>query len=63
MAALEFRDGKREVPDHLLSLLQQIETFKMTYEEALAKADQLRQSQFLNDEMRKVIAGHFKGGM
>lgn len=60
MAELEFRDGKREVPDHLLPLLKRIETFKMTYEDALAAADRLRMSDFLNGEQAKVVSTHFR---
>ena len=60
MAELEFRDGKREVPDHLIDLLRQIETFKMTYEEAVKAADELRMKQFLNTSMDGVLDTHFR---
>lgn len=60
MAELEFRDGRHVVPDYLLDDLRQIETFKMTYEEALKAADELRMKHFLNDQMAGVLNAHFK---
>lgn len=60
MAELEFRDGKREVPDHLLELLRQLDTFTMTYEQAILEADKLRERQYLNTQMDRFVEGHFR---
>ena len=36
---IEFRDGIREVPDHLAYLMKGLPTYDMTYEEARQKAN------------------------
>lgn len=39
MAQVEFRTGIREVPDHLAALMRSLETWRMTYEEAVQNSN------------------------
>lgn len=58
MPELEFRDGKREVPDHLAQPMQRIETFRMTYEEALHEVDRRRMADYINGYADRVVSNH-----
>lgn len=60
MAELEFRDGKREVPDHLADMMRGLETYRMTFEEAQVAASQSLVRDRLNRIGEKVVADHFK---
>jgi len=57
---LKFRDGEREVPNHIASLLDGDETYTMTYEEAV----QLVNKRNLGDRLQKAqddaIRQHFR---
>lgn len=55
---LEFREGKRVVPDHLVNELKQLETYRMTYADALKEADKKRAERWLSDLQHKVIYDH-----
>ena len=57
---LEFRDGKRTVPAYIASLLTGIETYRLTYDEAIAAANKKLESDFINAQQDKVLAAHFK---
>lgn len=57
---LEFREGRREVLDHLAVYMRDMETFKMTYDEAVAKVNQKLQSDYINKAYDSVIDGHMK---
>lgn len=56
---LEFRDGKRAVPDYLFPEMRMLETFRMTYAEALAATDAARERRFLEDALHQVQVTHF----
>jgi hypothetical protein len=58
MTQLEFRDGKREVPEHLALPMQRIETFRMTYEEALREVDRRRMADYINGYADRVVTSH-----
>lgn len=60
MALVEFRDGVREVPDHLADLMAAFDTYKMTFEEARAKADQRLVSDLLNKTQQQLISTHLR---
>lgn len=60
MAELEFRDGLREVPDHLADMMRGLDTYKMTYEEAQTLANQSLVRDRLNRAGEKVVADHFR---
>ncbi len=59
MAQVEFRDGSREVPDHLADLMVVFETYKMTYEEARDKANQRLAADLLNKTQQQILNSHF----
>lgn len=56
---LEFRDGKRVVPDYLFPELSLLETHTMTYEQAIRAADEARMGRFLGDRQHDIVIGHF----
>lgn len=56
---LEFRDGWRDVPEHLRPELEQIETWTMTYDEAVREIDTRRMNRYLGDVQSGIIADHF----
>lgn len=60
MAQVEFRDGYREVPDHLASMMAVFETYKITYDEAIKKANDQLTRDFLNKSQQSVLNEHFK---
>ena len=57
---LEFRDGRKVVPDYLYAELAQLETHRMTYNEAVKRADERRQERFIGDSLARVQSDHFK---
>lgn len=57
---LEFRNGPREVLDHIAVHMRGMETFKVTYEEALAEVNKKLQRDFINSAADKVINEHFR---
>jgi len=60
MTTVIFRDGPREVIDYLADMMSTIETYRMTYEEALSIVN----NSFMNDHLKqaqtKLITEHFK---
>lgn len=58
---MEFRDGKRVVPNHLAAALGQLETHRMTYQEALAKVNDQFTRDNLNAQMGSILSAHFRG--
>ncbi len=56
---LEFRDGWRDVPDHLRPELEQIETWTMTYDQAVREIDTRRMNKYLSDVQSDIVAKHF----
>ena len=59
-AELEFRDGKRQVPDYLVVMMTGIETHRLTYDQAVDAANKKAESDLLNAQQDKVLAAHFK---
>jgi hypothetical protein len=57
---MEFRDGKRQVPDYLAILMSGIETIRMTYEEAIQAGNKQAEETFLNAQQDKILAAHFR---
>ncbi len=60
MAELEFRDGNREVPEHVELILKGIETYRMTYDEAIAAANRRLASDHVEQAFGKIKADHFR---
>lgn len=60
MKTVEFRDGEKDVPDHVAILMKGMRTWEMTYEQAREQAhtNQLRQA--LEVAQRDIIRQHFK---
>lgn len=57
---IEFRDGKRMVPDYLAVLLHEIETHRMTYEDAIQAANKRLEADHLNAQQDQFLAAHFR---
>lgn len=56
---IEFRTGKRWVPAYLAVELKLLDTHKMTYDQAIAAANEARMGRFLGDVQAQVVASHF----
>lgn len=63
MAEVEFRDGPRNVPDHLASLMITFDTHRMTYDQAVIAANNKLVADQLNQTQVQIIRDHFKGLM
>lgn len=61
LTELPFRDGKRWVLDHIADRMRGIETFRLTYEEALAESNKKSSRDYINAQGRDYISKHFKG--
>lgn len=57
---LEFRDGSREVPDHLAIHMRGMETFRITYGEAITAVNDKLQRDFINSAAERFVDDHFK---
>jgi hypothetical protein len=57
---LEFRDGKRVVAPHVYEMLKPIETYRLTFEEAMRQANNSVLSGHINKKADAFIARHFK---
>lgn len=60
MAEVQFRDGKRDVAPHLAELMKSIETYKMTYEQAVTEVNRKLMSDHLGQVQQKLISQHFR---
>lgn len=60
MAKLRFRDGEREVLDHLVLRMSKMNVRTMTYDQALAAVNRSELADYANNFQRRFIADHFK---
>lgn len=60
MKTLEFRDGERDVPDHVAILMKGLRTWEMTYDQARDQANDRMTKQALLDAQNDLIKQHFK---
>jgi hypothetical protein len=60
MAEVEFRDGKRTIPDHVRDMMVGLDTHKYTYEEASRLADQKILRDQLNAAHTNIVTRHFR---
>ena len=60
MKTLEFRDGERDVPDHLALLMKGMRTWEMTFEEARDRMHTHKLRQALDQAQRDLVREHFK---
>lgn len=58
---VEFRDGRRIVPSHLVPFFARLETHRMTYKEAVAAANKMMEGDFINAQSDAFVSAHFKG--
>ena len=58
MRKVQFRDGDREIPDHLADMMESFETRAMTYEQAVARANWKMTNDFLNKAQSSIVQGH-----
>jgi len=57
---IEFRDGKRMVPDYLGVLMSGLQTHRMTYDEAVDTANKRMEADHLNAKRDEILAAHFR---
>jgi hypothetical protein len=61
MTTVEFRDGERDVPDHVEVMLRGLATHTMTYEEAIRISEKRMVTDRLNQEQARLMTEHFRG--
>lgn len=60
MAIVNFRDGPRDVAEHLAILLRNVETYRLTFREALDSVNFKMENDFVAKAMNKSINDHFR---
>ena len=60
MKTVEFRDGEKDVPDHVAVLMKGMRTWEMTYEQARERMNYNLLRQRLDIAQRDMIRQHFK---
>lgn len=60
MTEVEFRDGKRLIPDHLADMMVDLPTHTMTHEEAIEKANWKLANDFLGRAQDRIVQSHFR---
>lgn len=61
MARVQFRDGPHEVPPHLKELMVGLDTYRLTYSEAVKKVNQKLMSDHLNQIQAKIVKESLEG--
>jgi hypothetical protein len=60
MKTIEFRDGERDVPDHLASMMHGLRKWELTYEQAKAQAEDRMTRAALERAQHDLITAHFR---
>ena len=60
MAVVEFRTGEEEIADHLAEMMVGLDTFKMTYEEAIEAMNERMLQRHVQRQYDAIITGHFR---
>lgn len=60
MGELEFRDGKRLVPDYMDELMVGLPLRKLTYEQAIAAMNQVATTNIIERAFDRIIDRHFE---
>lgn len=60
MPQVIFRDGAREVPDHVESLLKGIDTYKLNFDDAISAANRRLMNDYLGKSVDKLVSDHFR---
>ena len=58
MAKLDFRDGPREVPDHIRDLMAGIDTETLTYDQAIARMNQNLEKGVIDRAADAIVRQH-----
>lgn len=59
MAQVEFRTGKREIPDYMAELMAGLGTHKMTYDQAVAAMNRRLEANHITRAGDRIIGDHF----
>jgi hypothetical protein len=57
---VRFRDGEREIVDHLALRMSKMNTRVLRYEDAVAAVNRAEMADYLNAKQKSIIADHFK---
>jgi hypothetical protein len=57
---IEFRDGERDIPAYLARLMSGLETFSMTYDDAVKIVNGKIASDHANRAMNRIVREHFR---
>jgi len=60
MKDIEFRDGWRTVPDHVEVMVIGLDTYKMTYEEAIKAAEKRLLDEHMYKAQQELLRSHFE---
>jgi len=60
MAEVEFRDGKKNIADHLAEMMRGLPTHTMTLDEATRAANNTLVSAKFSEARQRLITQHFK---
>ena len=60
MIEVEFRDGKRQVPDHVAEMMESLPTHTMTYEQAMEKANWKLADDHVSRAFDGFVQSHFR---
>ena len=60
---IEFRDGKRSVPEYLADLMAGLDTIRFTYDEAVARVNNSLAADHANRAVDRIVQSHFKDGL
>ena len=60
--SLPFKDGVRDVPEHIAVLFKQhqIRTYELTYDEAMDRLNWMNANKAVDDQFNKIIGSHLK---
>jgi hypothetical protein len=59
---VDFRDGKRLIPDHLADMMDTLKTHTITYEQAVEKANWKLADDFAKKSFDDILRSHFQNG-
>lgn len=60
MVKMEFRDGERDVLEHVAAMLSGVDTFAYTYEEAVRLSETMMLRRRLDAAQDRIIERHLK---
>ncbi len=62
MKRMEFRDGEKDVPDHVAALLLGVDTFQYTHDQAVRLSEQQLLKNRLNEAQKRLVDSHLRRG-